>query len=183
MNGVRVQATGLVAGLVVLLSGCTGSEGGPRVLPSASVPPSASASPAPTGINAPTAQGASEFVRFFYAEISRGFAERDPAIVSRLSLPTCKTCKLYVDSITQIRLKDQRPVGGDFTITFAVAPADSGARARVNVGFDFAAYVLYDATGKVVEREKAQANVEEQVELRREGDVWRVATVKRVVRR
>ena len=51
-------------------------------------------------------------------------------IVSRLSLPTCKTCKLYVDSITGIRDSNERVEGGGFKITFAVAPADTGSDRR-----------------------------------------------------
>ena len=92
--------------LVLLASACGGSsESGPRVLPSVSVSPSASASASavPTGINAPTAQGAADFVRFFYAEITRAFAERDPSAVQRLSTDSCDTCRQYVTSLTKLR--------------------------------------------------------------------------------
>ena len=179
-----------VAGVAVLgmlaLAGCSSSSADtPQALPSLSASPSPSAVPSavPTGKDAPTPEGAAAFVRFFYSEISRGFAERDPSIVSRLSAPTCKTCKLYVDSIAEIRDKNQRSEGGDFTITFAVAPADAGASPRVDVGWDFAAAVLYDASGKVIERDPPMKGVEEEVQLMRVGQSWRVATVKRVVKR
>lgn len=169
---------------VVALTGCGDSTADePRVLPSLSVAPSASPSPAPIPTGPAAAHDAAEFVKFFYAEISRGFAERDPEIVSTLSLPTCKTCKLYVDSIASVRDNDQRSEGGDFEITFAVAPADTGATARVDVGFDFEAAVLYDSAGQVIERTPAKTGIEEQVELTRVGSSWRVATMKRVVKR
>jgi hypothetical protein len=90
---------------------------------------------------------------------------------------------LYVDSIAAVRDNNQRSEGGDFKITFAVAPADTGSTARVDVGFDFEAAVLYDAAGNVVERTPAKTGVEEQVELQRVGSAWRVATMKRVVKR
>ena len=177
----RVGVAGVL--LALLASACGGSsESGPRVLPSVSVSPSASASASavPTGINAPTAQGAADFVRFFYAEITRAFAERDPSIVSALSLPSCKTCKLYIDSIASIRAKNQRVEGGGFRITFAVAPGDAGATATVDVGFDFGAARIVDAGGRVVRSDPAQPRQEDQVALHRVGDVWRVATIKSV---
>ena len=165
----------------VALTGCGDSSADePRVLPSVS-PHSASpsASPVPTGPAA--AHDAAPFVRFFYAEISRGFAERDPEIVSNLSLPTCKTCKLYVDSITGVRDRNEHVQGATFKINFAVAPADTSATsARVDVGWDFPGATFFDATGKQIQESPAMKGVEELVNLNRIDGVWKVATVQRI---
>jgi hypothetical protein len=169
------------------VAGCGGSAGSPQALPSLSPAASASPSPSPvpTGAQAPTAQGATDFVRFFYSEITRGYQERDPQIVSALSLPTCKTCKLYIDSITTLRNEDQRFTGGGFKIKFAVAPGDTGTSesARVDVGFDFNEAIVYAANGHVVDTTPAQPGVEEEVALNRVDGNWRVATLKRIVRK
>jgi hypothetical protein len=164
---------------VVALTACGDSSAEPRVLPSLSAPASPSPSPIPTGPAA--AHDAAEFVKFFYAEISRGFAERDPEIVSALSLPTCKTCKLYVDSIRQLREQNQRLVGGGFKITLAVAPADTAETARVDLMYDFPASRIVDGDGRTVETNPAMSKVEEQVALTRVDTAWRVASIKRVV--
>ncbi|MDX6197232.1 MAG: hypothetical protein QOJ79_383 [Actinomycetota bacterium] len=174
-----------VAASAALVSACGGSSGEPRTAPPVSTSPAAASSPAPSGIDAATPEGASEFVRFFYAEISRAFQARDPEIVRRLVLPTCKTCKLYIDSITGIRDENQRFVGGGFAIKFAVAPADAGSTgtARVDVGFDYAGGQFVDAAGKVLLSEPAEKNVEEQVALSRVDGRWKVATVKTVTKK
>jgi len=168
---------------VVALAGCSSSSAEPQVLPSLSAAPSRSAVPSasPTGKDAPTPEGAAAFVRFFYAEISRGFAERDPSIVSALSAPTCKTCKLYIDSIAEIRDKNQRLKGGGFKILFAVAPSGSVGTARVDVQYDFARAEFVDASGKVVQTTPTTKGVEEELELIRVGGSWRIATVKQVI--
>lgn len=149
-------------------------------------PPAASApSPAvvvvPAAARAATPEGAAAFARFFYAQITRGFQLRNPALVSDLSLKTCKTCKLYVDSITAVRDMGQRVEGGTFYLTFAVSPqVNNSQAARVDVGWIFNGAVFYGADGAVAERHSRQQQ-EEQVALVRVDGSWRVATVKRVV--
>jgi len=179
-----------VAGVAVLgmlaLAGCSSSSADtPQALPSLSASPSPSAVPStvPTGKDAATPEGAAAFVRFFYSEISRGFAERDPSIVSRLSAPTCKTCKLYVDSIAEIRDKNERLRGGGFKILYAVAPNDTAPTARVDVQYDFARADFVDAAGKVIQTTPAMKGVEEELALIRSGPSWRIATVKQVIRK
>lgn len=189
-NTIRtMRALALTLALTAALAGCGGSSADkPQTLPPVTVSPSASPSPAaspiPSGINAATPQGASEFVKYYFAEISRAFRLRDPAIVQNLSLPTCKTCKLYVDSIGGIRDRNERFVSPGFRFTFAVAPADTGrgATARVDIGYVYGGGVFYDAGGKVLAREPREA-LEEQVALARGEAGWRVATIKRVARR
>jgi hypothetical protein len=179
-----------LAGWVVVaalaLSGCGGSSADqPQSLPTlASAAPSTSPPTSPPSAGAAVAKDAAAFVKSFYAQITAGFQQRDPSLVSDLSLPTCKTCKLYIDSITELRDKNQRLQGGGFKIVFAVAPGDTNAAtARVDVKFDFAEARVMDANGGVVQRTPAQAGVEEQVALTRVGAEWRVATIKRVVRK
>jgi hypothetical protein len=168
---------------VATLSGCGGSSAGqPRTLPAvtATTSPSAAASVAPTGIQAPTPEGATEFAKFFYAQITRAFATKNPKLVQDISLPTCKTCGLYRKSVTLVRDRNQLVTGGVFAVTFAAAPAtEAMATARVDVGWNFSGATFYDKTGRVVERHAPQRGVEEQVRLLRQGDHWMVAEVTR----
>ena len=176
---------GVVVAAGLLLPACSSSDADePRVLPSASAAasPSASPSPSPAASGPAVARDAAKFVEQFYALVSRGFAERDPSGVEAVSLPTCKTCKLYIDSIEQLRDKDQRFEGGGFDIEFAVAPADSAATARVDVKFDFRASRVLSADGAIVDTYPAMQDVEEQVNLQMLDGEWRVVTIKRVVR-
>jgi hypothetical protein len=182
-----MRALALALAAVAGLTACGGSSGQPQTLPPVTTSPAAAVSPAPapTGINAATPQGASEFVRFFYAEISRAYQARDPEIIRALVLPSCKTCKLYIDSVTELRDKNQHFAGGGFKINFAVAPADTGsvATARVDVGLDYGGGAFVDSAGKILSRETSQKGIEEQVALSRVGEAWRVVTVRQVVKR
>lgn len=184
MRGSRVAVA-----VVLLAAGCGGSSDGdgPKVLPSPSPTALMSATPSATSVatgkDAPTPEGAAEFAKFFYAEISRGFAERDPSIVSSLSLPTCKTCKLYVDSVAYVRDKGQRVEGGVFRIKFAVGSGEGKSEAVVDVGFDFMESKIFSRSGALADTTPAMAGVEEQMALKRVDGVWKVATLKRVVRK
>jgi hypothetical protein len=162
--------------------GCGGSAGSPQALPSLSPAASASPppSPVPTGVQAPTAQGAAEFVRFFYGQIERGFAVRDPQLVAALSLPSCTACGNYIRSMTKLRANNERAEGFKITLKSAVAPADTGRQARVDVSWSYPGATRYDASGKVIRREPATRGIEEQVDLVRVGDEWRVTEIHRI---
>jgi hypothetical protein len=179
-----MRALALTLAAVAAVSACGGSSGGPQTAPPVSSSPVAAATPTPTGIDAPGPEGAAAFAKFFYAEIDRAYQKKDPEIVRALILPSCKTCELYIRTITRLRDKNEQFTGGGFKINFAVAPADTGGNsaARVDVGYDFGAGIFYDAAGKVIQRQPALRNVEEQVALSRVADAWRVVTVRRVVK-
>src|SRR3954453_18268511 len=103
------------AAVAGLSAACGGSSGGQaKTLPPVSSSPAAATSPTavPTGINAPTPEGAADFVKFFYGEVSRAYVERDPDSIRALVLPSCKTCKRYIDTITELRDKNERFEGG-----------------------------------------------------------------------
>jgi hypothetical protein len=163
---------------VVALTACGDSSAEPRVLPSLSAPASPSASPIPTGPAA--AHDAAEFARFVYAEIERAFIERDPAIVEAISTPQCESCRRFIDSIAGLRDSNGRVEGYRITVRTAVAPADSGTTARVDVIRDSTASVEYDAAGKVVSREPGYRGIEEQMDLVRQGATWRVTSIIRI---
>jgi hypothetical protein len=164
------------------VAGCGGAAGEPQALPSLSVAgsPSASPRPFPTGIQAPTADGAADFVRFFYGQIERGFAVRDPQLVASLSLPTCTACGNYIRSMTKLRDNNERAEGFKITLKSAVAPADAGHEARVDVNWSYPGATRYDESGKVIRKEPATRGIEEQVDLVRVGDEWRVKEIHRI---
>lgn len=162
------------------LSGCGGSSGNqprtlPPVSPSASPPPVASEMP--TGIAAPTPEGATEFAKFFYAQIAQAFTTKNPALIQDISLASCKACQLYIGSITRLRDNNERATGAEFHITFAQAPAVAGDEARVSVIYDTPPAIRYSASGKALHREPALRGAQDQVILHRRGGSWVVAEV------
>lgn len=179
-----VRTLAMAAVVQVTLTACGGSSSGvARTLPPVTTRPttSVSAQPVPSGIAAPTPEGASQFARYFYAQITHAFATKDPSLIEAISLPTCKTCALYAGSVALVRAKNQRVQGGEFAITFAASPPDAKSlSSRVDIGWNFAGATFYDSSGKVIERHPPQRGVEEQVQLLRSGDRWVVAEVTRV---
>ncbi len=177
-----LRAVGIVA-VAVALTGCVSDPEPPSTLPSLTGTPSAapSVSPLPSAISAPTPEGATEFARYFYSQVSQGFQRQDPSLVSRLSLPSCKTCANYVASIIAVKDQGLQVEGGEFDLFLAVSPAqDDPRQARVDVGWNFRRVVYKDRSGAIVDEGEPVEGVEEQLDLVRDGDEWRVKTIKRV---
>jgi len=166
------------AALLVLLTAACGQPVAPQSLPRL-----AGTTSAPTAVTAASGaavagpQSAIAFTRFFFAEITAAFAERDPARVAALSQPGCKTCRLYLASLTQLRDKHQRATPVTFDIRFAEAPATDGGTARVDVQLDVPASTWFDAQGRVVYSERASVGVLQTVELARADGSWKVAEI------
>ena len=134
-----------------------------------------------TGKDAPTAQGASEFVRFFYSQIETAFQERDPSLLSTLSAPTCESCQQYVSSLTKLRDNNERVDGFRVSVLSVVSPAlDAPTTARVDVIWSYEGAKRFDATGRQIREEPATRGIEELVDLTRTGGVWRVAEIERI---
>lgn len=173
------------AGAVALtaLAACSSDPAPPSTLPSLSAAPSTSPSAAavPSEAAAATPEGAAEFARFFYAQVTRGFQTQDSSLVSALSLPTCKTCSNYVRSIDSVRADKLTVEGGDFQLYLAVAPGQGQpSEARVDVGWDFTAVKYLNEAGEVVEEGPAVSRVEEQLDLVRIDGEWRVEAITRI---
>jgi hypothetical protein len=164
------------------VAACGGAAGEPQALPSLSPAASASPSPSPvpSGIQAPTAQGAADFVRFFYGQIERGFATKNPQLVAEHSEPGCSSCANYVRSMTKLRDNNERVAGFKIIINNAVAPGDTGNDARVDISWNTPATTRYDAAGNVIRREPAASGIEEQVNLVRSAGEWRVKEIQRI---
>jgi hypothetical protein len=174
-----------VVAAALALAACGGpSDDGPRVLPtldpspSPSVSVSASPSAVPTG--AAAAKDAAAFATFVYEEIERAFVARDPSIVEALSAPECTSCRNFIESITGLRDTNGRVEGYTITVRSAVAPADTGQTARVDIVRDSTASVEYDSAGKVVSREPGLRGIEEQMNLERKGGSWVVTKIIRI---
>jgi hypothetical protein len=164
------------------VAGCGGSAGSPQALPSLSPAASASPSPSPvpSGIQAPTAQGAADFVRFFYAQIGQAFLTKNPDLIARLSTPGCQSCQTFVASVTRLRDRDEHVDRFAIHVRFAVAGPVTNGRASVDAGWDADAVTRFDASNKVISVEPGLAGVEEHLELQRSGETWRVMQYKRI---
>ena len=176
----RVRTAALLC--AVLLAGCSSESERPTTLPPVSAAPSASASAAasvvPVKAQAETPEGAAAFARFWYEEIGRAFADKDPEIIRRLSAPGCETCGLFVSSLTKLRQNDERTTAVIYDIVFAEAPAIDGSEARVDVVYDSPAIKRYDASGKIIREEPAVEGFAETLVLDRSSGRWLVSEVR-----
>ena len=177
--GVRVAVAMIAMGAV--LTGCSGGGDAavtlPTLTPSAS-PAAVTPSAVPSAATPATAQGAAAFARYFYMQIERAFAQRDPSLVAALSDASCQTCNNYIRSVTTLRDEHQRIEGKlVFTILLAEAPATDGKTARVDVIWSTPANKRYDSAGRLIHSQGPLSRVEETLELRRAGDSWMVQRV------
>jgi hypothetical protein len=185
-NTIRImRALALALAATGALAACGGSSGGARTLPAVTSSPAASPSataPAvaavPAEATAATSAGAEAFAKFFYAQVQRAFEAKDPEIVRVLGAPGCGACDAYVASITKLRDNNERVEGYALTVFDAIAPAVTGPRARVDVSWTAPVVKRLDANGKVIRTEGPFRRVNEQVELLRSGDQWRVQAIK-----
>lgn len=175
--------TGWAVAAAVGLTACGGSSAEePRSLPTLA---SVAASPSPVA-NVPseaageTPQAAEAFARFVFSEIERAFRTKNPELVSRLSLPACKSCKLYVDSIARLRDMNETLTGGDFDVTYAASPGESAGVTSVSVTYNFSGATRTDSGGKVIRKEPAARGIQDEVDLKRVSGEWRVAAIRRV---
>lgn len=169
--------------VVAVVGACSGDEEQPRALPSAAptaAAPTPTAGPVPTEAQAETPEGAAAFARFFYAEVQRAFAEKDPAIVERLSAPSCETCKLFVASLTTLRDNDESASPVRYDIKAAESPAITGEEAIVTVLYDGPAIQRFDAAGAVIREEPAVVDAQEQMLLVRGPRGWLVSEIQAV---
>lgn len=172
----RVRRVGLLTLLCAALVSCSSGAGKATVLPkiSASAPVTASPDPVPTAAKAATPEGAAAFARFWYSEITRAWALRDPRIIARLSAPGCTACARYTSSIADVRARNQRVEGVIFKLTLVEAQAISGKNVKVSVIYDSPATHGYDSSGREVHSEPAVKNFQEELALLRSGNSWLV---------
>lgn len=169
----------------IALSGCGGSSSAepqvlPTVQPSSAAATTAAPSVSPSGKDAPTPEGAAAFARFVYAEIERAFVARDPSIVEAVSTPGCVSCKNFIESIKGVRDGNGRVEGYRIDVRVAVAPGGTGQTARVDIIRDSTANIEYDRAGRVVSKEPGLRGIEEQMNLVRVNESWRVANIIRI---
>jgi hypothetical protein len=176
----RYVGVGIAA---LVLSGCGGSSAEePQTLPtlaSVAASPSPSVAALPSAAAGATPQAAAEFAKFFYAQVEEGFKTKNPGLVSSISLPSCKTCANYVNSLTVLRDKNERLEGGHFLVKFAESPGAEGGKTSVDVQVAYSGSTRYAADGTVV-RKTPPLVIDEELDLVRMSDTWRVAAVKRV---
>jgi hypothetical protein len=121
-----------------------------------------------------TPEGAAAFARFFYSEVSRGYANKDPEIVRRLSAPGCKACERFIASMTALRDDAQTVTPVVYNITAAESPEITGAQARVDVMYDSPEVVSRDRSGAVLFTEPEVSGFLEQMTLARGPSGWLV---------
>lgn len=140
--------------------------------------PMASDPTAGIGINAPTPAGATAFAKFYFGQIERAFVTGDPGELRRLSLPTCKTCGLYIASVDRLRT-EKEVLKGHFTFTFVAAATANFPKsvARVDVTFDTPAVKRFSASGNLILDQKALRNLNETVVLQRVSGAWIVREI------
>lgn len=135
---VRTTSVGVVLAAALLVTGCSG--GGPPPSPGpasatsarASATPSATPTPTRTGplttgpgvlpgekppVESPLATeyssaGAYAFAGYFLSALSWAIATNDAALIAELSLPSCETCKNYINELTTLRAQHQVQRGG-----------------------------------------------------------------------
>jgi hypothetical protein len=186
MPGRRLPAALLAAGL--LLAGCGGGEGDtpgatlPPVTPTASASATA-AGPDPQGVpsqaRAATAEGAAAFIRLYYERIGESYASLDPTLLEEITDPACEGCQALIGSVAAVRDEGGRVDPYEIQVVDVVVPGlepgstSVNAIATVNLG----AFVRYDAAGNEVFRDTPAENFVQSIDLRREGDSWRVLAV------
>ncbi|MCU1672660.1 MAG: hypothetical protein JWN77_773 [Frankiales bacterium] len=177
----------VLLGVVVLAAGLTACGGSsaeqPKTLPtlaSVSAAPSPSAVAVPSEAAGETPQAAGEFAKYVYAELERAFATKDNSTIARLSLPSCKTCKLYVGSVQRLREMNESITPVRFTVRSAVSPGEFNGVTSVDVTFDFNGSRRTASDGSLLLEEKPQKGVEEELDLKRVNGEWRIAAIKRI---
>lgn len=180
----RALAVTLAAGAVAA-SACGGSSAEPRTAPPLSASPASAAPPTPAAPDIPaaarpaTSAGAEAFARFFYAQLKLAFETKNPELVRALSSPGCASCDRFITSITKLRDNDERVENFNMNVLLAIAPAVTGDSARVDVSWSAPLeMVRFDANGKVLNREGPFKRADDQVNLTRQDDGWRVAQLR-----
>lgn len=171
----RLVSSSWLLACCLALTGC--AEAQPSRLPSLAPLAAVTTAPVPAAAEAATPAGAVEFVRFWYAEITRAWAERDPAIVARLSAPGCEVCQRYIASMTEARAKGHTVTGVVFTLRVVEAQGLDAQRTRVTVVYDGPRTRRVDAQGRQIRSEPAVQGAQETVHLARHGTSWRVESV------
>lgn len=179
----RAATVVLLAG--ALLVGCSSEAAEPPSLPSvgrsgeASARPSASpvAGSVPPAAQEPTPQGAGAFARFFYAEVTRAFAEEDPEPVRRLSAPGCTACDRFVASLTALRDNDETVTAVQYNIVSAEVPGFDAPPVRVDVRYDSPEITRLDSSGTVISSEPSVEGFQEELTLVSGPSGWLVQEV------
>jgi hypothetical protein len=174
-----------LAATAAVVSACGGSSGEPQTAPPVSTSPASVSSPTPAAGDVPaaakaaTSAGAEAFAKFFYVQVKRAFEEKNPDLVKSLSAPGCASCDRFIGSITKLRDNNERVENFNMNVTLAVAPAVTGNTARVDISWTSPLeMVRYDASGKVLTREGPFKRADDQMNLVRDGDGWRVGQLK-----
>jgi hypothetical protein len=179
----------LIVLAAALVAGCSSEAAEPEPLPrvSASASPAASPSPsAQTAVVPPAAQaetlvGASQFARFFYAEVDRAFLEKDAGIVRRLSDPSCKTCAAYAQSIDLLASNGETIKGASREILVAESPGERDGATLVSIVYNTPGAQRYNASDELIYEEPGKQGAQAEMQLiRRDGD-WIVREITLIV--
>ena len=151
--------------------------------PSTTTPPATTTGPVanpdvPAAARAHTPAGAEAFVRYFYDQANLAGRIPKVGLISKLSLPSCKTCAT-LEGFAQDNVAKGEHLGADLVTTVSANATASNGSGDQPVQFVGRQNVtnLIDKTGKVIETSQP-GMVKTEVTLAWSDTGWAVATVK-----
>jgi len=189
MIGGDLRAGTLVAGLLaglLLLAGCS-DDGGERATPLPAETPTTSdvvtpTSPPPVVPVAPvakkSAEGAEEFVRYFWAVYNYSYASGNSAALEALSGKDCTFCAGATQEISKAQTQGLQQTGGEVdAIAIRAAPGTVKASVVVTSVLDQEASRVTDPSGSVVATSEALDAVRADARLDWVADSWLVGAM------
>lgn len=131
----------------------------------------------PTQATAQTPQGAEQFVRYFYDQLERAYATRDPNLVRGLVTEDCQACTGIIDSVTRLRAQDVTVANYDVTVLQTAVPSTDGVPTTVTTVLAFTEYVERAPDGTEKVREPAVSRFVQDVLLAPTPTGWRVTAL------
>jgi hypothetical protein len=126
---------------------------------------------------AQTPRGAAAFVRFFYEQVSKAYAQADGSNLIVLSDPGCGTCAQYRRAADSYGVKGQHIEGEAVRILSVEAPPIVNGFDLVSVVFDAPARSIVASDGRVIERLPRDPVVHKTVIVRAVAGGWVVRAV------
>lgn len=192
----------LVVALVAILASCSdGASTGPTTptaipttvaptmsptlssaAPSPSPSPSASsAKPVlPDAAKQPTADGAEEFLKFYWANYNYSLQTLDSSTLPQLAEPTCKYCQKVLAAISNAKVAGYAIFGGSVEpLAVVAAPGEAKRGLLVNAKVRQNAQVTRDSRGVVV-TQFAAAEHGLEAAVRWSGTAWKIVEMRTV---
>jgi hypothetical protein len=162
----RTWRVGL-AGVCLVIGGCSGGEDPVRGLtstasatssPSTTAPTTRAASDIPAAARAHTPAGAEAFVKYFYDKINIAWTTPATGILPPLSDPGCRACRAFETSAKALVGKGQRYASDPVTITnIRAVPGGSHGQQYVVARLEQHSVSVVDSAGREVSRDEEKS--------------------------